>query len=284
MAMTKISTDSPADMPKELCDRYKVRTIPLHVILDEKSYDDGVTIVPKDIYKFYDENKLLPKTAAVSVSEYEDFFRELTSGGSSVVHISLSSEISSTFQNASIAAAEFNNVFIVDSKSLCCGMALLVIKAAEMAEKGVPAKEIATEIEKLKTNVKTSFILDNLLYLHKGGRCSGVAAFGANVLGIKPSIVMNDGVLTVGKKYRGKLETCQVQYMHDVLKANKGKVDDSRVILARTDGVSDEQMDLIAKEIVKIVPFKEVLMAYAGCTITSHCGAKTFAVLFMTKK
>lgn len=283
MARTIISTDSPADVPAEIRERYDIRVIPLNIILDDDCFEDGVNIQPDDLYAFYKKTGRLPKTSAVSVAEYTDFFKELTQDGSSVVHISFSSALSATHQNARLAAEDFDNVYIVDSKSLSTGIALLAIKAAQLAQDGLDAKTIAHEMEYKREKVVTTFILDKLEFLYKGGRCSGVAMLGANVLGIKPSIVMVDGKLQVGKKYRGKLENCQMQYVRDLLEQYAGRIDTDRAFLSRTAGVSDEQMKALQKEIHKTLKFKEYIVSTVGCTITSHCGERTFTFEFMLK-
>ena len=283
MARTIISTDSPADVPAEIRERYDIRVIPLHIILDDDCFEDGVNIQPDDLYAFYKKTGRLPKASAVSVAEYTDFFKELTQDGSSVVHISFSSALSATHQNARLAAEDFDNVYIVDSKSLSTGIALLAIKAAQLAQDGLDAKTIAHEMEYKREKVVTTFILDKLEFLYKGGRCSGVAMLGANVLGIKPSIVMVDGKLQVGKKYRGKLENCQMQYVRDLLEQYAGRIDTDRAFLSRTAGVSDEQMKALQKEIHKTLKFKEYIVSTVGCTITSHCGERTFTFEFMLK-
>ena len=283
MARTIISTDSPADVPAEIRERYDIRVIPLHIILDDDCFEDGVNIQPDDLYAFYKKTGRLPKTSPVSVAEYTDFFKELTQDGSSVVHISFSSALSATHQNARLAAEDFDNVYIVDSKSLSTGIALLAIKAAQLAQDGLDAKTIAHEMEYKREKVVTTFILDKLEFLYKGGRCSGVAMLGANVLGIKPSIVMVDGKLQVGKKYRGKLENCQMQYVRDLLEQYAGRIDTDRAFLSRTAGVSDEQMKALQKEIHKTLKFKEYIVSTVGCTITSHCGERTFTFEFMLK-
>ena len=283
MARTIISTDSPADVPAEIRERYDIRVIPLHIILDDDCFEDGVNIQPDDLYAFYKKTGRLPKTSAVSVAEYTDFFKELTQDGSSVVHISFSSALSATHQNARLAAEDFDNVYIVDPKSLSTGIALLAIKAAQLAQDGLDAKTIAHEMEYKREKVVTTFILDKLEFLYKGGRCSGVAMLGANVLGIKPSIVMVDGKLQVGKKYRGKLENCQMQYVRDLLEQYAGRIDTDRAFLSRTAGVSDEQMKALQKEIHKTLKFKEYIVSTVGCTITSHCGERTFTFEFMLK-
>ena len=278
-----ISTDSPADVPPEIQARYDIRIAPLHIILDSKSFEDGVNITPSELIAFYKESGKLPKTSAVSVAEYIDFFESLREECDAVVHLSFSAQLSSTYQNAVLAAEEVENVYVVDSKSLTTGITLLCIKAAEMAESGCDAQTIAHEMEYKREKVVTTFVLDKLEFLHKGGRCSGVAAFGANILGIKPSIVMKDGALIVGKKYRGKTEQCQLQYVRDLLAQYAGQIDTDRVILEYTEGVSEEQLKALQKEVKKSLKCKEYIISEAGCTITSHCGEKTFSLEFMLK-
>lgn len=280
----KITADSPADLPKGICEKYGVNTIPLHIILGNGCFEDGLNVTPDDIYAYYERENELPKTSAVSVSEYASFFEKLTENGDSVVHFCISSGISSTYRNAALAAEAFPKVYVIDSKSFTTGIALLVIKASEMAESGMSAEEVALESSKLVGKTDTTFIVSNLEFLRKGGRCSGVAAFGANLLGIKPSITIDsEGRLIVDKKYRGKLDACIEHYINDLLEENKGNIDNSRAVLARTDGVTDEIMERAKKQITDAAGFKEVIVSKAGCTITSHCGKGTFCFMFMRK-
>lgn len=283
MSKIIISTDSPADVPAEIRERYDIRVIPLHIVMDEKCYEDGVNVTPSDLHTFYEETGELPKTSAASIAEYMDFFEALTADGSAVVHLSFTSKLSSTHQNARLAAEAMDNVYVVDSKSLTTGITLLCIKATEMAAAGYDAPTIAHEMEYKREKVVTTFILDKLEFLHKGGRCSGVAAFGANILGIKPSIVMRDGALIVGKKYRGKTEACEMQYVRDLLAQYAGQIDTDRIILCHTDGVSEAQLKALQKEIHKTLKFKEYITCGVGCTITTHCGRNTFSIEFMLK-
>lgn len=283
MEKTVISTDSPADLNRDLCIRYGIETIPLHITLNDSSFDDGVDITPSDIYRFYDEHKLLPKTAAVSVSEYHDFFKSLILNGQSVVHLSLSSQISATYHNACLAAQGLDNVYIVDTKSLSSGMALLVIKACEMAKSDMKAKDIAEKIKELREKVVTSFILDKLEFLKMGGRCSAVTAFGANVLGIKPSIKMSEGTLSVDKKYRGSVDVCRIKYINDLLSEYSDRIDTSRIIFDRTQDVGDYKIQALKKAVSHKMKFDEFIDSTAGCTISSHCGKNTFGLMFMLK-
>ena len=281
----KITTDSPADLPKEICHTYGFRTVPLHVILGDNCFDDGIDVTTDDIYNFYSENKILPKTSAVSVSEYSAFFEKMTENGDQVVHFSLSSGISSSYQNAIIAAQDFENVYVVDTKSLSTGIVLAMLKAYKMSAGGMSAEEIANRSLETVKNISTTFIISNLEFLHKGGRCSGLASFGANILGIKPSIAANtDGKLVVDKKYRGNFDSCIYRYIEDLIKTNKNRIDNDIAVIVSTDGVSREQLLAAKKQILKEIPFKEVITAKAGCTITSHCGKGTFSFMFLKKQ
>ncbi len=278
----RITTDSPADLPREICETYGFKTVPLHVILGDDCFEDGINVTTDDIYNFYAQNKLLPKTSAVSIEEYNEFFRKMTQGGEPLVHFSLSSGISSSCQNAKIASENFDNVYIVDTKSLSTGIALAMLKAYKMSAMGMSAEEIAAKSEETVKNISTTFIISNLEFLHKGGRCSGVASFGANILGIKPSISANEeGRLVVDKKYRGKFEDCISRYIDDLIEANKNGIDTDIAVIVSTDGVSPEQINASKRQILKQIPFKEVVTAKAGCTITSHCGKGTFSFMFL---
>lgn len=283
MSKIVISTDSPADVPQDLREKYDIHVIPLHIIMDDKCLEDEINVVPDDLYAYYKETGKLPKTAAVSIAEYITYFQALTADGSTVIHLSFTAKLSSTYQNAVLAVQETENVYVVDSKSLTTGITLLCIKAAEMAAAGLEPKTIVHELEYKREKVVTTFILDKLEFLYKGGRCSGVAALGANVLGIKPCIVMRDGMLQVGKKYRGKLEVCQMQYVRDLLAQYAGQIDTDRAFLSHTAGVSEEQIKAIQKEVHKTLKFKEYIVSTVGCTITSHCGERTFTLEFMLK-
>ncbi len=278
-----ITADSTCDLPDYIVQEKGIEIIPLSILLGEKSYLDGVEVHPQDIYDYVKKTGVLPKTAAVTPAQYMDVFKAITDEGKAVVHIGLSSAISSTYQNAVIAASEFDNVYCIDSKSLCTAMGLLVLKACDLKDKGFEAKKIANRINSFVPKVQTSFVLDSLEYLHKGGRCSGVARFGANVLGLKLSIVQSKdtGKLDVGKKYRGKMDNVYKQYINDCL-ADMPKIDNSRVVIANSGGVSKEVI-AFAKGIAEGKGFKEIIFADAGCTISSHCGPKTFAIFYMKK-
>lgn len=279
-----ITADSPCDLPDDIIAEKEIIITPLSILLDDKSYLDRVEINADDIYNFVEKTGNLPKTAAVPPAQYAEIFKNLTDEGFSVVHIGLSSGISSSYQNACIAGDEFENVYCVDSKSLCTAMGLLVLKACDLRDNGFDAKKIANRLTALVPKIQTTFVLDSLEYLHKGGRCSGVARFGANVLGLKPSIIQNteNGKLEVGKKYRGKIEAVYKQYINDCL-SNAKDADPARIVIANSGGVTDEIIEFAKKSAQDMGIFKEIITARAGCTISSHCGPKTLAVFYMNK-
>ncbi len=275
-----ITADSTCDLPEALIQENDIVIFPLSILLGENSYLDGIEIHPKDIYEHVEKTGELPKTAAVTPQQYIDVFKQLTDEGKAVVHIGLSSAISSSFQNAIVAAAEFDNVYCIDSKSLCTGMGLLVLKACDLRDKKFDAKKIARRIEGLVSKVHTTFVLDSLEFLHKGGRCSSVARFGANVLGVKPSIAVSTetGKLDVAKKYRGKIEVVYKQYIADCLQNDK--MDKTRVVIANSGNVNPDII-AYAKGVAESKGFEQIITADAGCTISSHCGPKTLAVFYM---
>lgn len=279
-----ITADSPCDLPDDIIAEKEIIITPLSILLDDKSYLDRVEINADDIYSFVEKTGNLPKTAAVPPAQYTEVFKNLTEEGFSVVHIGISSGVSSSYQNACIAAAEFENVYCIDSKSLCSAMGLLVLKACDLRDTGFDAKKIANRISALVPKVQTTFVIDSLEYLHKGGRCSGVARFGANVLGLKPSIIQNpeNGKLEVGKKYRGKIEAVYKQYINDCL-SKASEADPARLVIANSGGVSDEIIDFAKNAAKSKGIFKEIILARAGCTISAHCGPKTLAVFYMNK-
>ena len=279
-----ITADSPCDLPKNIIDDRNIIITPLTILLGNNSYNDGVNIQPNDIYHYVDMTGILPKTAALSPSIYCELFEYLTKAGKQVVHIGLSSGISSTFHNAQLAASEFDDVYCIDSKALCTAMGLLVLKACDLRDEGLNAQQICEKLNDIVPKISTTFIVNSLDYLHKGGRCSGVAKFGANVLGIKPSIIANldDGTLSVGKKYRGKINMVYKQYVNDCL-ADSENIDKSRVVIANSGGIDEETLKDIRKQVKSLAKFDETIFADAGCTISSHCGPGTLAIFYIKK-
>lgn len=279
-----ITADSTCDLPQELIVKYDIKIIPLSILLGEKVYHDGVDIKPSDIYDFVEKTGELPKTAAVTPSEYHEVFKRFADDGKKIVHIGFSSALSSSYQNACVAAEEFERVYCVDSKNLCTAMGLLVLKACDYREKGMDAKRIADKVNRLVPKVSATFVLDGLEYLHKGGRCSSVAKFGANVLGIKPSIAVDTqtGRLDMAKKYRGKTELVYKQYITDRINEIK-RIQPDRVVIANSGGVPADTIAFAKGMLEGRDKFEQVILADAGCTISSHCGPKTLAIFYIKK-
>jgi DegV family protein with EDD domain len=279
-----ITADSTCDLPEHLIRKNSIKIFPLSILLGDNEYLDGVDVKPNDIYNHVDKTGELPKTSAVTPSRYYEVFSKAVAEGKKVVHIGLSSAISSSFQNACVASAELEDVYCVDSKSLCTAMGLLVLKACDFRDKGMDAKKIADKVTKLVPKVSATFVLNSLEYLHKGGRCSGVARFGANVLGIKPSIAVDNatGTMDVAKKYRGRMDVVYKQYINDQLE-NINKIDTSRIVIANSGGINP-QILAFAKGVVEGKgKFDQIITADAGCTISSHCGPKTLAIFYLRK-
>lgn len=281
MANIIITSDSTTDLSAELKERYNIKTIPLGVNLGDKTYFDGVDVTPDDIYEYHRKTGELPKTTAANLGDLIDFFKPLVDEGNEVIHFSISGEMSSTFNNSRMAAEEVGNVYAIDSRNLSTGAGLLVIAAAEMAKKGMEAEEIVKEIENLIPKVDASFVIDNLEYLHKGGRCSAVAMLGANLLKLKPCIEVKNGSMGVGKKYRGKFGDVLKTYVAERI-GDGSDIDLDRVFVTHA-GCDMDIVNAVVEDVKKAAPFKEVFLTRAGCTISSHCGADTLGVLFIRK-
>ena len=283
MSKVIISADSTCDLSPELVERYGVHVIPLHVTLGDNTYFDGVDMNAEDIYTYYDENKALPTTSAINIDEYTEFFKSLLADGDSVVHICTGSAISSCCQNARIAAEDVGNVFVVDSLSLSTGIGLLVLAAAEKAQAGMSAAQIAAEVEALRPHCHASFFLDTLEYLYKGGRCSALAMFGANVLKLRPAIHVDPstGAMGVGKKHRGTYERVMEEYIRDELSGKDNLMTDYAFVTH--SGVSPEREAQAVELAKKYGKFKEIYVTHAGSTICSHCGPNCLGVLYFTK-
>lgn len=283
MSKIIISADSTCDLSEEIKERYDIHIQPLNIILENELYRDGIDITPDMIYKTFEEKKILPKTAAPNPQDYIDYFKQWTEEGHEVIHISLGSGISSSHQNARLAAEELGNVYVIDSGNLSTGMGFLAVEAAERVKKGMPAKQIYEEVLSLKPKANASFVIDTLTYLREGGRCSALTAFSANLLNIKPVIQVNnkDATMTVGKKYRGSLKKVLKRYVTDLLKEPKN-IDTKRMFITHS-GTAEENIELVKQTIEEIVDVKEINITQTGCTIASHCGPNTVGILFMNK-
>ena len=276
-----ISSDSTCDLSPELIEAYDINIIPLSVSMDGKFYKDGLEITPLDIFRHVSSGGGMCSTAAVNVEEYIDIFTALRQKADAVIHFTISAQMSSCFQNASLAASELDQVYVIDAENLSTGIGQLVLEAAIMARQGVAAKDITDHLNQLKKKLDVSFVLDTLEYLYKGGRCSGVAALGANLLSLKPCIEVADGKMRVGKKYRGNLEKCIEKYIRDRL-ADVDSLDLRRIFITHSN-MDQAIVDRMQKVVEDCAPFKEILQTKAGCTISCHCGPNCIGILFFRK-
>lgn len=273
-----ISAESTIDLPKELLDEYKIKTVPFTVLLGEKSGLDGV-ITPKEIFQYVKETGVLPKTSAINEYQFDKHFDELLKDYDAVIHLSLSSQLSSACENARRIAKLKKNVYVIDSRSLSTGIALLAIYASKLVDKGLEAKEIVEKVEARIPSVQASFVIDTLEYLYKGGRCSGLARFSAAVFRIKPQIIVtSEGKMVPGKKYRGKITPCVEKYCEDTL--NQFNTPDLSIAFV-THTEANSAMVAIAKRALKDFGFKKIYETTAGATISSHCGPATLGILYI---
>lgn len=277
----KIISDSTCDLSPELLERYDIAITPLCVIKDGKEFHDGVDITPADIFAHVDGGGELCSTAAVSQFEYTQMFTRYAKEYDEVVQINIGSNFSCCYQNACLAAQEFDNVFVVDSGNLSTGQGLLVVAAAKFAQQGVSGIEIAERVRALVPKVEASFLIDRLDYMRKGGRCSTVAALGANLLKLKPCIEVREGKMSVCKKYRGSFEKCIRQYVKERL---DGREDIATELVFITHAAADTNVVAAAKEeTAQYGSFEEVEETQAGCTVSCHCGPNTLGILFVRK-
>ncbi|MBE6588393.1 MAG: DegV family protein [Ruminococcaceae bacterium] len=276
-----IVSDSTSDLNGELIERYGIKILPLGVNLGENLYSDGIDITPDDIYKHYEETGELPKTSAVNMADFGDFFEKATADGYSVVCFTISSDMSSTFNNARMAAEDYEDVYVIDSRNLSTGSGLLVVSACEMAKAGKTAGEIAEAVNGMRDRVSASFVVDDLEFLHKGGRCSALAAFGANLLRLKPCITVKGGKMGVAKKYRGSFSQVLKSYVADQI-GDGSDIELDRVFVTHA-GCDPEIVSACTEQVKSLAPFGEVHITRAGCTVSSHCGRNTLGVLFIKK-
>ena len=283
MSKVIIASDSSCDLSKEILEKYNIVTNPFTVNLGDNQYHDGVDVTPDDIYEYHKKTGNLPKTAAINMAESLEFFKSLKQDeDTQIIFFTISSTMSGTYQYACLAAEEIGGVFVVDSKNLSTGVGLSVIKAAELAKDGKSAEEIVDFINNEYINyVNSSFIIDSLEYLHKGGRCSSLAALGANLLKLKPCIEVVGGAMKVGKKYRGNFENVLTEYVEARL-ANAENIDLERIFVTHA-GCDKEIVENVANQVKKALPFKEVLITRAGATVSVHCGRNTLGILFVQK-
>lgn len=277
----RMTADSTCDLSPELVRKYDIGIAPLSVIIDGECFHDGVDVTPRDIFRAVEAGKSV-RTAAVNTYEYREFFTEQLKTCDQIVHVCISSEFSTCYNDAMEAARQTGNVFVVDSRNLSTGSGLLVLEGAEMAGNGLEGEKIAERLRERTALVDASFTVRSIDYLRRGGRCSGLEALGAKLLHIRPSIVVRDGKMHPGEKYRGRYEHYLKHYIADTL-ADDSNIDFNRVFV--THSPSEEGLVRFAIDTVKSYGlFKEVLETMAGCTVCTHCGPDTLGILFMRKR
>lgn len=281
----KIIADSTCDLSKELLERYHITIVPLHIVLGEEEYKDTVEITPDEIYQWSNEHNAAPKTSAIAFSDIMDLFEQYGKDYDEIVCFSISGQMSTTVNVMRMAAEELHmedRVFVVDSENLSTGIGLLVLEAAIKAQNGLSGKEIAAYMETLKPYIRSSFVVDTLTFLHRGGRCSGVAALAGSALKLHPKIVVEQGAMKPDKKYRGKISSAIQHYVKDLEPMLKNARTD-RIFITHS-GCEDSLIQSIRQEIEGLEMFAEILITRAGGVISSHCGPGTLGVLFIEKE
>ena len=277
----KVTADSTCDLPKELLAEHDITLTPLIVIKNDEEFYDGETITPAEIFEHVAGGGSLCSTAARSVGYYQDIFEKYASEYDGVVHISIGSGFSSSYQNASLAAEEFDNVRVIDSRNLTTGQGFIVLEAVKLANVCDSLDELEQKLNAFVPRVEVSFVLDRLDYMVKGGRCSAATALGANLLNLKPCIEVKDGKLGVVKKYRGTYSKCLASYIKDRL---EGREDLERALVFLTSTpVSAEAYTAVKASLIQCGKFDAIAEATAGCTVSCHCGPGTLGIIFVRK-
>ena len=280
--MIKIAADSTCDLSKELIEKYSISIVPLHIVLEEKEYMDGLDITPDEIYEWSDQNNTTPKTSAVGFEDAVNAIKPIVDTDDEMIIFTISEKMSTTANVFRMAAEELeveDKVSVIQSANLSTGIGLLIIEAAIMAAEGRVRDEIVEKIEDMKPRVRSSFVVDTLTYLHRGGRCSSVAALAGGVLKLHPKIVVEDGGMLATKKYRGKIDSVILDYTKDMEEDLKQAKKD-RVFITHS-GCEQETIDSVKKYLESLEHFDEILITRAGGVISSHCGPGTLGVLYI---
>ena len=277
-----ITADSTCDVPADLKERYNFKIIPLTITLKEENYLDGVNFSVEDMYKAFYEDGSLPATAAPNIAQFLDFFKPFINEGYEIIHFDISSALSGTYSAACLAAEALKGVYVIDSEMLSSGILLEMVEAAEAAERGMSPTEIVRYIEdEIRPKTDTSFVLDTLKFMAKGGRCSGVAAMAANILGLRPGLEMKNKELGVYKKYRGNSKAFYMQYVKDRIAGKK--IRPGHVFITESGGIDQEIISELIEYVQQEVDPREIHHTYAGCTVASHCGPGCLGVLFINE-
>lgn len=278
----KISSDSTADLSRELIDKYDIGITPLYIIMDGKDYRDSIDITREDLFEHVQNGGDICGTSAVSIQDYINYWTEWKKDADAIVHIAFSSELSASCNNARVAAQEVGDVYIVDSQNLSTGCGHLVLDAAIMARDGMEPQAIVEELERLVPKLNVSFVLDTLDYMAKGGRCSSLVAKSASLLGLKPCIEVRNGKMGVGKKYRGKIEKVYAKYITERLE-NRDDIDTRRIFITFPSVPDEAILPELDKLIMSLQPFENIYHTHANCTVSNHCGPNCLGILYYMK-
>ena len=283
MKKVRIVADSTCDLTKELIEKYDITINPLCIIMEDKSYFDGIDVTPEEIFAWANQNKTTPKTSAVSIEKTDQIMKPFMDNGEDIIFFGISGKMSGTCNVVKMIGLqnEYDRLFVVDSQNLSTGIGLQVIRAAELAEQGYSAEEILADIEKNKANVRASFVIDTLTFLARGGRCTALTALMANTLRLHPMIVVNDGSMGVTKKFTGKMEVALNKYFES-LKKDLENADSKRVFITHS-GCSENIIQNMYEKLSAMNYFEEILITQAGGVISSHCGPNTLGILFYVK-
>ena len=286
MSKIILSADSTCDLGDELKERYNVHYYPFHIEFRNRSYQDNVDITPDELFEGFREDGSLPKTAAINVQEYLDYFAPFVAEGFEVIHFNLGSALSSAHENARAAAAQLAGVHVIDSGNLSTGIGQLVIRAGRMIEQGMAAADIVAEMEQLKSRAHASFVLDTLEFMAAGGRCPQILSHVGKALHFRPEIVVDnaDGSMHVGKLYHGSMHKALTHYVHDTLEkhAEQGILCDD--IFITHSGIEPERIEEVRQLLLEAYPFERTHVTTASCTISCHCGPGTLGILFATER
>lgn len=274
----KITCESSADLNQDMYKKLKVSVIPFKITLGDKDYSDGIDVINKQLFEYFENTKQLPKTSAINEFDYEEFFKEQLKDCDGLIHFCISSQISSTYNNAVNASKKFKNVHIIDSMSLSSGIGLQVMYATKLRDKGVDIEEAVALINSRREHVQISFVVDKLNYLYKGGRCSALSLLGANLLAIKPSIQVKNGKMIVGKKYMGKMHKILGQYILDTLEQFSNP--DKSMCFITYSSATEEMLKVSKETLEKTGMFKKIIETTAGSTVTTHCGPNTLGIIY----
>ena len=273
-----ITCDSVCDLSQELIKQNNISILPISIILGDETFSDGVNINSQKIFDYVAKNKQLPKTSAINEFQYAEFFKEHLDGVDALIHFTISSDMSSCFNNAKKAANTLKNVYVIDSRNLSTGVGLQVLYACMLRDKGEKPENIVKKVEARKQFVQASFVVERLDYLYKGGRCSALQLLGANLLKIRPSIIVKNGKMDVHKKYRGKMKDVVKDYVKDTL--NEFNTYDKSICFITYSSATEDMVEAAKSTLKEFANFENVYITTAGATVTSHCGENTLGILY----